>query len=228
MVEVITTDEFSDWYQALEWNDADAVTRVVGLLEQQGVALGFPHSSAIVGSKIAMRELRVQSRGRPLRVFYVFDPKRQAVLLLGGDKTGDNWFYERSPACRGALRAISGRGSRTRQGEVEGREEVAMAVHKWSELKKKKYAAAPERLERVEDEVRQELLELNLRAVRELVGKTQVEVAAATGMDQADVSKTERRDDHLLSTLRRYVEALGGELEVIARFGDKCVRLKGV
>jgi hypothetical protein len=40
-----------------------------------------------------LRELRIQSRGRPLRVFYAFDPLRQAVLLLGGDKTGDDRFY---------------------------------------------------------------------------------------------------------------------------------------
>ena len=42
-----------------------------------------------------MRELRVQSGGRPLRVFYAFDPRRSAVLLIGGDKTGDGRFYER-------------------------------------------------------------------------------------------------------------------------------------
>lgn len=42
-----------------------------------------------------MRELRIQSNGRPLRVFYAFDPKRQAVLLIGGDKTGDARFYDR-------------------------------------------------------------------------------------------------------------------------------------
>jgi hypothetical protein len=41
-----------------------------------------------------MRELRVQSQGRPLRVFYIFDVRRQAVLLIGGDKTGDKRFYE--------------------------------------------------------------------------------------------------------------------------------------
>ncbi len=58
------------------------------------MTLGFPCSSAIEGSGIALRELRVQSGGRPLRVFYAFDPKRQAVLLLGGDKTGDDRFYE--------------------------------------------------------------------------------------------------------------------------------------
>jgi hypothetical protein len=42
-----------------------------------------------------MRELRVQSGGRPLRVFYAFDPRRSAILLIGGDKTGDDRFYER-------------------------------------------------------------------------------------------------------------------------------------
>ena len=41
-----------------------------------------------------MRELRVQSGGRPLRIFYAFDPRRTAILLIGGDKTGDELFYE--------------------------------------------------------------------------------------------------------------------------------------
>jgi len=59
-----------------------------------GRALGHPYTSAINGSAIALRELRIQAGGRPLRVFYAFDPVRQAVLLIGGDKTGDNRFYE--------------------------------------------------------------------------------------------------------------------------------------
>ena len=42
-----------------------------------------------------MRELRVQSGGRPIRIFYAFDPRRSAILLIGGDKTGDGRFYER-------------------------------------------------------------------------------------------------------------------------------------
>ena len=41
-----------------------------------------------------MRELRVQSGGKPLRVFYAFDPRRTAILLIGGDKTGDDRFYD--------------------------------------------------------------------------------------------------------------------------------------
>jgi len=69
--------------------------RGVGVLEAKGPALGFPYSSAITGSRYALRELRIQSGGRPLRILYCFDPKRQAVLLIGGDKTGDDRFYQR-------------------------------------------------------------------------------------------------------------------------------------
>lgn len=92
MVEVEGTDEFESWFLALSETEALAVARVVGLLEEKGVALGFPYSSEIKGSQ-ALRELRVQSGGHPLRVFYAFDLPR-AVLLLGGDKTGDDRFYE--------------------------------------------------------------------------------------------------------------------------------------
>lgn len=94
MVEVIATDEFADWYRDLDDAGAEDVGVVVGLLEQLGPALGYPRSSAINGAPFALRELRIQSQGRPLRVFYAFDPKRQAVLLIGGDKTGDNRFYQ--------------------------------------------------------------------------------------------------------------------------------------
>jgi len=94
VVEVVVTAEFEGWFLGLDDPDAEAVVRVVGLLEAVGVALGHPYSSAVRGSRYALRELRVQSGGRPLRVFYAFDPKRQAVLLLGGDKTGDDRFYE--------------------------------------------------------------------------------------------------------------------------------------
>jgi hypothetical protein len=95
MVEVITTDEFNAWYEDLDEDDTKAVVRVVDLLEARGVSLPFPYSSEIKGSKYALRELRVQSRGRPLRILYAFDPQRQAVLLLGADKTGmsDKAFY---------------------------------------------------------------------------------------------------------------------------------------
>ena len=94
MVEVAVTDEFKAWFRDLDDKDATSVEFYIGLLEAQGVTLGFPYCSKLTGSKENLRELRVQSGGRPLRVSYSFDPRRQAVLLLGGDKTGDDRFYE--------------------------------------------------------------------------------------------------------------------------------------
>jgi hypothetical protein len=90
------TDEFADWYQGLSEAQQNDMTAVALLLIEQGPRLPFPYSSGINGSRHThMRELRVQSGGRPLRVFYAFDPRRTAILLIGGDKTGDDRFYER-------------------------------------------------------------------------------------------------------------------------------------
>ncbi len=101
-----------------------------------------------------------------------------------------------------------------------------MGIHKWNDLKRER--VSEDRLAEIEAEVEQEIVEMNLAAVRELVGKTQVEVAETAGSTQSEVSRSERREDHLVSTLRQYVRALGGELELTARFGDKSVRLRGV
>ena len=90
------TDEFADWYRSLSEFQQDDVTAAGLLLMEQGPQLPFPYSSGVNGSKHDhMRELRVQSGGRPIRIFYAFDPRRTAILLIGGDKTGDNRFYER-------------------------------------------------------------------------------------------------------------------------------------
>src|SRR5271169_5419749 len=89
------TDEFAEWYGVLAESQQDDLTAVGLLLMEQGPQLPFPYSSGVNGSKHAhMRELRVQSGGRPIRVFYAFDPRRSAILLIGGDKTGDDRFYE--------------------------------------------------------------------------------------------------------------------------------------
>ena len=93
--EVEVSNEFRDWYEPLSETEQDSVGRVVGLLEERGPALPFPYSSAIQGSSLShMRELRIQHEGRPYRVLYAFDPQRAAYLLLGGDKTGQERWYE--------------------------------------------------------------------------------------------------------------------------------------
>ena len=88
------TDEFETWWLTLADCVQDDIDRVVILLEEYGPTLGYPYSSDIKGSKIALRELRVQSGGHPVRVLYAFDPVRSALLLLGGDKTGNSRWYE--------------------------------------------------------------------------------------------------------------------------------------
>ena len=71
-----------------------AVDANVTALEQSGVALGHPQSSDWKGTKYAMRELRIKTAGHVLRIAYAFDPSRDVVLILGGDKTGDPKFYD--------------------------------------------------------------------------------------------------------------------------------------
>ena len=72
---------------------------------------------------------------------------------------------------------------------------------------------------------------LTMRTLREAAGKTQVDVAAASEIDQADVSRLESRedfDDYQVSTLRRYLAALGGQLEIVGAFGNKKIVISGV
>lgn len=89
------TDEFETWWHGLDKRGQVQVDARVRLLEQLGPQLGFPHSSGVSSSRHArMRELRIQYGGRPLRVFYCFDSRRVAVLLVGADKTGNDRFYE--------------------------------------------------------------------------------------------------------------------------------------
>ena len=81
--DVENTDEFGSWFVDLSETD-------------QGRTYAFRTRSGIGNSQHShLRELRIQSEGRPLRVFYAFDPRRSAILLIGGDKTGDDRFYER-------------------------------------------------------------------------------------------------------------------------------------
>jgi hypothetical protein len=92
---VVTTDEYEDWYRSLDALEQAAVINVVTKLRALGYELGAPHSSALEGTDLPLRELRPKQGHSPLRVIYAFDPARQAVLLIGGDKAGDPKFYRR-------------------------------------------------------------------------------------------------------------------------------------
>lgn len=93
--EVEFTDDFEAWWVSLSEEEQEDVDAGVHLLEKRGPNLPFPYSSGINGSKHThMRELRIQHKGKPYRILYAFDPRRVALLLIGGNKTGDNNWYD--------------------------------------------------------------------------------------------------------------------------------------
>jgi hypothetical protein len=85
------TDEFEDWWTGLTEPEQVSIAASVELLEDLGPKLSYPHTSGISASRHPhMRELRTQHAGRPYRTLFAFDPRRCAILLIGGDKTGDD------------------------------------------------------------------------------------------------------------------------------------------
>lgn len=89
------TDEFEAWWDTLSVDEQDRVGAVVETLERGGPALGRPFVDNIHRSRHAgMKELR--PRASSLRIRFAFDPRRMAILLIGGDKSGDwNAWYAR-------------------------------------------------------------------------------------------------------------------------------------
>jgi len=213
MVDVLFTDEFEGWWDGLSAEEQESVAHDVNILRQQGMALRFPRCSGVSSSKHRrMRELRIQHQGRPYRVLYAFDPNRAAVLLIGGDKTGKNRWYEIFvPIADRLLASTSQTWSRT----------MAKARN-FKELEAK---MRPEARERVAARVKETLDNMSLdqlRAAREL---TQEHLAELLHIKQASVSKMEHRTDMYIGTLSKFIEAMGGQLEIRAVFPDGSVRI---
>lgn len=93
--EIEASDEFLAWYDALDFGESKSVTRSIEILERYGPELTRPQVDTLKGSVIPnLKELRVQHEGRPIRILFVFDPRRVGYLILGGDKTGDDRWYK--------------------------------------------------------------------------------------------------------------------------------------
>lgn len=90
------TSEFETWWNTLSELEQIEINAKVEMLEDDGPVLGRPHADVITSSRHSnMKELRAKVDERYLRVLYAFDPRRTALLLIGGDKTGDPKWYER-------------------------------------------------------------------------------------------------------------------------------------
>jgi len=93
--EIEFTDAFEQWWNTLEEAEQESVRASVLLLRERGPALGRPHADVVAASRYPnMKELRTQHAGRPFRTLFAFDPRRVAILLIGGDKTGNDRWYE--------------------------------------------------------------------------------------------------------------------------------------
>jgi hypothetical protein len=89
--EVEYTDEFETWWNGLDEEEQIEMDAIVGLLEEKGPHLPYPYSSDIKGTKYAaIRELRIQYKGKPYRILYAFDPRREPFCSLGEGRQGEN------------------------------------------------------------------------------------------------------------------------------------------
>lgn len=92
---VIFTPRFDVWLQEQEEGMQEKVLADLTNLETYGPKLSRPYADTVKGSRHKnMKELRVQYSGRPVRAFFAFDPKRQAIVLCAGDKSNDKRFYD--------------------------------------------------------------------------------------------------------------------------------------
>ncbi len=91
--------DFKIWLDQQEQGLRDETFAVLIVLEELGPKFGRPRVDTLKGSAFQnMKELRIQYKGRPWRILFAFDPKRQAVLLVGGNKTGnERWYKENIP-----------------------------------------------------------------------------------------------------------------------------------
>ncbi|WP_044411064.1 type II toxin-antitoxin system RelE/ParE family toxin [Thiomicrospira microaerophila] len=97
MWQVVTVDYFDDWFLSLSLAEQQSILTGIFKLQAIGPLLGRPDVDTLSGLQTVknLKELRVQHKGKPYRVLFAFDPKRQAVMLCGGDKTDDKRFYDR-------------------------------------------------------------------------------------------------------------------------------------
>jgi hypothetical protein len=92
------TNEFEEWWDALTTEEQRRTQAAVEVLQARGPGLGRPWVDTLQGSRHSnMKELR--PRGGHLRILFAFDPRRAAILLLGGDKTGQwsSWYEQAIP-----------------------------------------------------------------------------------------------------------------------------------
>jgi len=207
-------DTFERDFLELEDEVREAILAAARLLEDYGPQLGRPHADTLEGSHYAnMKELGFAAADGIWRVAFAFDPRRHGILLVAGDKSGvsEKRFY-RGLVARADKRYAAHlerlRTARTKE-RIAGMGRTLREM--LDTLPKASRARVDGRYRHLKAEVE------GLRALRKVAGKAQADIATALHIKQPSVSKIEKQADMYISTLRGYVEAIGGELELIVR-----------
>jgi len=222
--EVRVTDELLGWVDKLDPKSKGLVVDAIDRLAEAGPGLGRPLVDRLAGSEIHnLKELRPASAGSSeIRIIFVFDPWRSAILLVGGDKSGD-WLVPKNDSTGGkAVRRIcEGTGSRGGQAMTE--------FPKWNDVRaglvtdvggEQALADARRHNQAYIDGHR-------LAERRKALGLTQTEVAEHMGISKSRVSQIERGEVSTVDVIARYVQALGGQIQITAVFGDDLYILRG-
>lgn len=211
------TDEFDSWWQTLTDPEQRKVVASVEALQELGPSAGRPLVDSVEGSRHSnMKELRVT---QTMRIFFAFDSRRVAILLIGGDKAGKTKrFYKQMIRRRiESMTSIS----KARQ---RGNRHMASQGKAFSDLSDE-VRKRPGAAEEIDARKRAIVAAVRLNELRKQRGQTQAQLADLLGMTQANVSRIERSDNLYLSTLADYVDALGGHIEINAVFDDDVVSL---
>jgi len=174
--------------------------------------LGRPYVDTLSGSSFPnMKELRITLPNGEWRIAFAFDPKRKAVLLVGGSKSGINErkFYQ-------SLIRIADTRFTQHLEEIKGEKMMSISHDEVME------SLTPERRARIKTKAKEIFEEeMTLRDLRTVQHLTQARLAELLGVEQDSVSRMERRTDMLLSTMTSFVEAMGGKLSLIAEFPNR-------
>lgn len=209
---VLFHGEFDSEFQTLAKGLQDELLAHALLLSKFGPSLGRPTVDTLNGSKHAnMKELRFGWQGEVWRVAFAFDPKRQASY---------SWAVTKAVPTRNGFT----------NGSVSPTLVSTLIWPRWQPLPHEGKNDMPRNLEQVlaklpakrRAKVEQRAAELaTLKDLRHAVERTQEELATTLGVGQDTISRLEQRSDMLLSTLKRYVEAMGGKLDLVATFPNR-------
>jgi predicted XRE-type DNA-binding protein len=218
------------WANDLDQHDAEALLAAVRVLRDQGPSLGRPLVDTIIGSRHKnMKELRPGSTGRSeVRVLFAFDKIRHAILLIGGDKSGDwsGWYDVNIPIADDRFdehqRALAKKQAEELSRNPKDRKGTTTMSFKNWERKVLATPGAAERVAEIEDELR---LSAGLTALREQAGLSQRELAERLGVSQPRIAAIERARNVTIDVLDSYVDAVGGQLEISVRKGGRKIAL---